>query len=143
MFSRYRLEYVRDQFPRMRLLRPGAWLWQISNTSVSVRGHSKRHSISPTDHVHERHTADRESISEWSAELAINAPALAWQARGRRFESAMLHQNVNSELALRRGECQEFGALTTKLTTCVDPNRWSPWQVVTCPWDGLRYPWPG
>lgn len=41
--------------------------------------------------------------------------ALAWQARGRRFKSAMLHRNSNSMLALSTYECQDLGALTTKL----------------------------
>ena len=42
------------------------------------------------------------------------APHL-WQARGPGFESPMLHQKLNSKLALTHAECQDFEHLTTKI----------------------------
>lgn len=80
---------------------------------------SKRHSITPTEGVHRRHTEDSDPISKSVVELAKMRPALAWHARGRarsvgahrfrrleRFESAMLHPLIlNSDLALELLEC--------------------------------------
>ena len=79
----------------------------------------------------ERHEAASEAL--WRAtsalkQASLNSAALAWQARGRRFESAMLHRNLNSELALYRRERQDFGAWTTIcrawttiVSTCLRP----------------------
>jgi len=49
---------------------------------------------------------DNESISKGAAELAETTPGPAWQARGRRFESAMLHLGrLNSKLAVSDVDC--------------------------------------
>src|ERR1051326_7233687 len=48
----------------------------------------------PTDHVRTRHTEDRESISRRAPEVGNTSAARTWQARGRRFESAMLHSKI-------------------------------------------------
>jgi hypothetical protein len=40
-----------------------------------------------------------------------DTPDFAWQARGPGFESPMLHQKLNLDLALDRRECQVFGPL--------------------------------
>ena len=44
---------------------------------------------------------------------------LLWQARGPGFESPMLHQRLNWELALDSRECQDFCPWTTILSTCL------------------------
>ena len=61
-------------------------------------------------------------------EQPLEAGQFYWQARGPGFESPMLHQDPNSELALDDAERQVFGLgttifglWTTIVTTCLGP----------------------
>ncbi len=70
----------------------------------------------------------RESISKSRLRVRNKASARAWQARGPGFESPMLHQHLNSKLALVGTECQVLRDLTTKADYLL-AGKWSASQI--------------
>ena len=136
-------QLLNDAYQRHRIAMRAHTLARRTNASNeadnlarrSRKGHSKRHSMTPTDGVRRRHIKDSRTISKWLIEKAKGIAALAWQARGRRFESAMLHHTSEFKNGLYHGRT------STVCTNSVATTVATPSKVLSAAAWRLRFDW--
>jgi hypothetical protein len=86
----------------------GCEMGVATSQTSGVSWYSKRHSITPTERVRRRRGEDAVQSRGEALEMRKWPRPVPGQARGPGFESPMLHQKLNSKLALGDAERQHF-----------------------------------